>query len=121
MSLPRASDNASKIALGIVALVEVPQVWSQWQPSVSTLRGGDWPGMVQSVKIGSAVAWGYSMALAATVSWIIGDPWPMIGAAVLCGASQFLYMYFVTHPAEDNPRAEMPEQLTKALNWRAAR
>jgi hypothetical protein len=121
MALPRVSDEASKVALGIIAWVEVPQIWSQWQPSVSTLRGGDWAGMKQSVTIGSGVAWAYSLAMAGAVSWIIGETWPLWGAIVLCATSQALYTYFVTHPAPDNPRAEMPEALTRALRWGASR
>lgn len=105
MALPRVSDQAGKVALGIVALVEVPQVWSQWQPSVSTLRGGDWPGMEESVRIGSAVSWAYSLAIAGLISWIIGEWWPLIGAALMNVASQSLYQHFVTHPHGDNPRA----------------
>lgn len=107
-ALPRVSDEAGKVALGIVALVEVPQVWSQWQPSVSTLRGGDWPGMEESVALGSAIAWGYSLAIAGLISWIIGEWWPLIGAAIMNVVSQSLYGHFVRNPHEDNPRAKAP-------------
>lgn len=109
--LPRVSDEAGKVALGIVAWVEVPQVWSQWQPSVSTLRGGDWAGMEESVRIGSAVAWVYSLAIGGAVTVIVGEWWPLAGAVVMSAASHALYHYFVTHPAPANRRHRVqPDQ-----------
>lgn len=103
--LPRVSDQAGKVALGIVALVEVPQVWSQWQPSISTLRGGDWAGMSESIELGSRIAWAYSLAIAGLISWIIGEWWPLIGAALMNVVSHAIYRYYVEHPHPDNPRA----------------
>lgn len=108
MPVDRVSDNASKIALGLVGIIEVPQVWSQWHPSVSTYRGGDWPDMKSSYIYASWIAWIESMAFAGLVAWIIGEIWPIIGAIVLCLIAQGCYGYFVAHPAPGNPRFKAP-------------
>lgn len=105
MSLGRVSDTAGKTALGLVAMVEVPQLWSQWHPSVSTYRGGDWPDMHTSYVYASYIAWVESLAFGALVSWIIGEIWPLIGVVVLCLIAQVCYGYFESHPAPGNPRA----------------
>jgi hypothetical protein len=105
--------STSDIALGLIAIVEVPQLWSQWHPSVSTYRGGDWPDMEQSYRIASAISWGESMAFAGLVSWIIGQKWPLYGAIALCLVAQFFYGWFVHHPAPGNPRFD--ENATKKI------
>jgi hypothetical protein len=105
MPLGRVSDEAGKVALGLVGMVEVPQLWSQWHPSVSTYRGGDWPDMETSYLYASLISWGESVAFGGLVSWIIGEWWPLIGVIVLCLIAQFFYGWFVHHPAPGNPRA----------------
>lgn len=105
MAIGRVSDDASKIALGLVGIIEVPQLWSQWHPSVSTYRGGDWPDMHNSYVYASWIAWAESLAFAGLVSWIIGEIWPLIGAVVLCLVAQVCYGYFEAHPAPGNSRA----------------
>lgn len=109
MALPKVSDDAGKVALGIVALVEVPQVWSQWHPSVSTYRGGDWPDMHKSYLYASVLAWLYSLIIAGLISWIIDAWWPLWGAIGMNIGSQFFYGYFESHPAPGNSRANKPE------------
>lgn len=106
MAIGRVSDDASKIALGLVGIIEVPQLWSQWHPSVSTYRGGDWPDMHSSYVYASWIAWSESLLFAGLVSWIIGEIWPLIGAIVLCLIAQGCYGYFVSHPAPGNPRSK---------------
>lgn len=101
----RLKGTPAEIALGLVAIVEVPQLWSQWHPSVSTYRGGDWPDMENSYRIASAISWGESMAFAGLVAWIIEERWPIYGAIALCAVAQFFYGWFVHHPAPGNPRA----------------
>jgi hypothetical protein len=108
-NLPRVSDDAGKVALGIVALVEVPQVWSQWHPSVSTYRGGDWPDMHKSYIYASILAWIYSLMIAGLISWIIDAWWPFWGAVGMNVGSQFFYGYFESHPAPGNNRSGGPE------------
>lgn len=105
MSLPKVSDEAGKIALGFLAIAETPQLWSQWHPSVSTYRGGDWPDMETSYKYASVISWVESLALGGLISWFIGEWWPLIGVAVLCLIAQFCYGYFVSHPAPGNSRS----------------
>jgi len=109
-ALPKVSDEAGKVALGIVALVEVPQVWSQWHPSVSTYRGGDWPDMHQSYIYASILAWIYSLAIAGLISWIIDAWWPFWAAVAMNVGSQFAYGYFESHPAPGNPRKAAPDK-----------
>lgn len=110
MPLPRVSDNAGKVALGIVAMVEVPQVWSQWHPSVSTYRGGDWPDMHQSYIYASILSWIYSLGIAALISWIIDAWWPFWAAVAMNIGSQIAYGYFESHPAPGNPRKGEPDK-----------
>lgn len=104
MALPRVSDEAGRVALGLFAIAETPQLWSQWHPSVSTYRGGDWPDMETSYVYASAIAWVESLAIGGLVSWMTGEWWPMIGVILLCLVAQFCYGYFVKHPAPGNPR-----------------
>jgi len=116
VSLGRVSGDASKVALGLVAMVEVPQLWSQWHPSVSTYRGGDWPDMHTSYVYASFISWGESLLFGGLVSWIIGEWWPMLGVIVLCIIAQFFYGYFESHPAPGNPRAlENPRNQEKNM------
>lgn len=105
MPVEKVTDKAGKIALGLFALVDIPQVWSQWHPSVSTYRGGDWPDMETSYRYASMIAWGESLALGGLISWIIGEWWPLLGTIILCLVAQVAYGYFVSHPAPGNPRA----------------
>lgn len=104
MPLERVSDRAGKTALGLVGLVEVPQLWSQWHPSVSTYRGGDWPDMHKSYVYASWISWAESLAFGGLVSYIVGEIWPLIGVIILCLVAQVSYGYFVTHPADGNER-----------------
>lgn len=104
MPLGQVSDQAGKVALGLVAMVEVPQLWSQWHPSVSTYRGGDWPDMHTSYVYASVISWSESLMFGGLVSWIIGEWWPLAGVIALCLIAQFCYGYFESHPAEGNTR-----------------
>lgn len=105
MGLGKVSDSAGKIALGLFAIFETPQLWSQWHPSVSTYRGGDWPDMQRSYELASFISWGESLIIGGLISWIIDEWWPLFGAIAMCVFAQFFYGWFVSHPAPGNPRA----------------
>ena len=89
----------SKVTIALLIAVEVAFGFSAFEPSIFTIRHfAAQPQTIESIRIGEALAVGYSMLIAIVAGYITKSTLPVVFTMISCAMMVAIYEWALTSP-----------------------